>query len=84
MCIRDSGYTGDEVCKTCGVTVKKGEVIPATGHDTELVGAKPATCTQDGYTHSANSLRKPVIFTCLARSDMVVRTRSSVNPSSMY
>ena len=45
-----AGYTGDEVCKTCGVTVKKGEVIPATGHDTEIVGAKDATCTQDGYT----------------------------------
>ena len=48
-CTQD-GYTGDEVCKTCGVTVKKGETIPATGHDTQLVGAKPATCTQDGYT----------------------------------
>ena len=48
-CTQD-GYTGDEVCKTCGVTVKKGETIPATGHDTELVGAKDATCTQDGYT----------------------------------
>ena len=44
----EDGYTGDEVCKTCGVTVKKGETIPATGHDTQLVGAKPATCTQDG------------------------------------
>ena len=29
----EDGYTGDEVCKTCGVTVKQGEVIPATGHD---------------------------------------------------
>ena len=48
-CTQD-GYTGDEVCKTCGVTVKKGETIPATGHDTQLVGAKPATCTEDGYT----------------------------------
>ena len=48
-CTQD-GYTGDEVCKTCGETVKKGETIPATGHDTQLVGAKPATCTQDGYT----------------------------------
>ena len=36
--------------KTCGETVKKGEIIPATGHDTQVVGAKPATCTQDGYT----------------------------------
>ena len=46
----EDGYTGDEVCKTCGVTVKKGETIPATGHDTEIVGAKDATCTEDGYT----------------------------------
>ena len=38
------------MCKTCGKTVKQGEVIPATGHDTQLVGAKDATCTQDGYT----------------------------------
>ncbi len=30
--------------------MKKGEVIPATGHKTELVGAKAATCTEDGYT----------------------------------
>ena len=30
--------------------MKKGETIPATGHDTQLVGAKDATCTQDGYT----------------------------------
>ena len=48
-CTQD-GYTGDEVCKTCGETVKKGETIPATGHDTQVVGAKSATCTQDGYT----------------------------------
>ena len=31
-CTQD-GYTGDEVCKTCGETVKKGEIIPAMGHD---------------------------------------------------
>ena len=46
----EDGYTGDEVCKTCGETVKKGEVIPALGHKTQLVGAKAATCTEDGYT----------------------------------
>ena len=33
-----------------GQTVKKGEVIPALGHKTQLVGAKAATCTEDGYT----------------------------------
>ena len=31
-------------------TDTKTEPIPATGHDTELVGAKDATCTEDGYT----------------------------------
>ena len=31
-------------------TTLEALTIPATGHDTELVGAKPATCTQDGYT----------------------------------
>ncbi|MBS6197156.1 MAG: LPXTG cell wall anchor domain-containing protein, partial [Oscillibacter sp.] len=38
------------VCTVCGETVKKGEVIPAPGHKTQLVGAKAATCTEDGYT----------------------------------
>ena len=31
-------------------TDTKTETLPATGHDTEIVGAKAATCTQDGYT----------------------------------
>ena len=29
----EDGYTGDEVCRTCGETVKQGTAIPATGHD---------------------------------------------------
>ena len=41
---------GDEVCTVCQEVVKKGEVIPALGHKTQLVGAKAATCTEDGYT----------------------------------
>ena len=46
----EDGYTGDEVCRTCGETVRQGTVIPATGHDTELKNARAATCTEDGYT----------------------------------
>ena len=38
------------MCTVCGETVKKGETVPATGHKTQLVGAKAATCTEDGYT----------------------------------
>ncbi|MCD8217085.1 MAG: hypothetical protein LUD01_03400, partial [Clostridiales bacterium] len=30
-----------------------GEVIPATGHTTEIQNAKDATCTEDGYTGDA-------------------------------
>ncbi len=37
-------FEGEEYTDT------KTEVIPATSHDTELVGAKDATCTEDGYT----------------------------------
>ena len=52
---RKFGNIGDVIVASVrkaqpGGTVKKGEVIPATGHDTQLVGAKDATCTQDGYT----------------------------------
>ena len=41
-CTQD-GYTGDEVCKTCGETVKKGEVVKATGHH-----YKDGKCTDCG------------------------------------
>ena len=46
----EDGYTGDEVCRTCGETVKQGAAIPAAGHDTELKNAKAATCAEEGYT----------------------------------
>ena len=31
-------------------TDTRTETLPALGHKTQLVGAKPATCTEDGYT----------------------------------
>ena len=47
-------------CDVCGKLFSDAEgktettleklTIPATSHDTELVGAKDATCTEDGYT----------------------------------
>ena len=59
-----SAVTTPAACETTGVrtytakvtfegkeyTDTKTETLPATGHDTELVGAKDATCTEDGYT----------------------------------
>ena len=44
------GYSGDQVCKWCGETLKKGEEVPALGHKTEVKDAKAATCTEVGYT----------------------------------
>ena len=46
----EKGYTGDEVCKTCGKTIKAGTETPLAAHDTELKNAKDATCTEAGYT----------------------------------
>ena len=43
-------YTAKVTFEGKEYTDTKNEVIPATGHDTELVGAKDATCTEDGYT----------------------------------
>ena len=57
------GYTGDEICSVCGVTVKQGTVIKATGHKwdngkvtkepTETAeGVKTFTCTVCGETRT--------------------------------
>ena len=59
-----NAVTAEATCETDGVrtytakvtfegedyTDTKTETLPATSHDTELVGAKDATCTEDGYT----------------------------------
>jgi len=43
-------YTAKVTFEDKEYTDTKTEVIPATSHDTELVGAKDVTCTEDGYT----------------------------------
>ena len=43
-------YTAAVTFEQKTYTAVKTEVIPATGHDTQVVGAVAATCTQDGYT----------------------------------
>ena len=43
-------YTATVTLDGKNYTDTRTETLPATGHDTQLVGAKPATCTQDGYT----------------------------------
>ena len=44
------GYTGDEFCSVCNAKLSEGEIIPATGHTPERVGAVEATATENGYT----------------------------------
>ena len=51
------GYTGDEVCETCGVTVTVGEVIPMLGHDRVTDAAVAATCTETGLTEGYHCSR---------------------------
>ena len=46
----ETGLTAGVRCTDCGKVISGCETIPATGHDTELVGAVAATCTEDGYT----------------------------------
>ena len=47
----EAGYTGDDICDSCGAKVASGEPIPATGqHTTELRNQKAPSCTEDGYS----------------------------------
>ena len=53
----EDGYTGDEVCKTCGETVKRGETIPATGHDYK--DGKCVNCGAADPDHQPEQPEKP-------------------------
>lgn len=44
------GYTGDKVCKWCGIMLEKGKEIPMKEHTSVEVKAVEATCTTDGMT----------------------------------
>lgn len=47
----EPGYTGYEICTVCGETLKKGQEIPALGHDFSVKGETVApTETEEGYT----------------------------------
>ena len=45
-----AGKESDTVCSVCGVTLKEGAVIPATGHTEVEIPAVDATCTEAGST----------------------------------
>ena len=78
------------MCKTCGVTVKKGEVIPATGHDTQVVGAVAATCTQDGYTGDevckicGETVKKGEVIPAMGHDTQVVGTKDATCTQDGY
>ena len=43
------GYSGDEVCKTCGETIKTGHELPLAQHILKKEEDVAATCTKDGH-----------------------------------
>ena len=45
----ENGYTGDECCKECGAVLKKGQIIPALGHEwDEGTVTKQPSVTEEG------------------------------------
>ena len=48
----DDGYTGDSVCKHCGKTLAKGEVVKATGHN-----YKNGKCVNCGAAEPAHGVK---------------------------
>lgn len=57
----EAGYSGDQVCKWCGETLKNGEEVPALGHKTEVKDAKaqPAPKSATPATRSAPFAARP-------------------------
>lgn len=43
------GYSGNEVCKTCGKTIKTGHELPLAQHTPKKEEGVVATCTKDGH-----------------------------------
>lgn len=43
------GYSGDEVCKNCGETLKSGHELPLAPHTPKKEEGVDATCTEDGH-----------------------------------
>ena len=43
------GYSGNEVCKTCGKTIKTGHELPLAQHTPKKEEGVAATCTNDGH-----------------------------------
>ena len=74
----EDGYTGDEVCKVCGVTVKQGEVIPALGHDykdgkcSRCGAEEPTTPVEPGKPATGDSSTLVLWLALLAVSGMAV------------
>ena len=46
----EEGYTGDEVCKICGETVKAGTAVEKTAHNYVAGTVVAPTCEEEGYT----------------------------------
>ena len=74
----EDGYTGDEVCKVCGVTVKQGEVMPALGHDykdgkcSRCGAEEPTTPVEPGKPATGDSSTLVLWLALLAISGMAV------------
>lgn len=44
-----SGLTEGKHCSVCGMVLIKQEIIPALGHNYEVIDSKENSCTEDGY-----------------------------------
>lgn len=75
------GYTGDEKCSVCGETLKKGEKIPATGHDYDEDGVCKNCGHVDPETGDA-SLVFPWVLAmaaCIGAAYVTLRRRSNAS-----
>lgn len=59
----EDGFSGDTFCAICGEKLSDGKVIPALGHQPEVIKAKAATCEEAGLTEGSRCSRCGEIYT---------------------
>ena len=46
----EAGYSGDIYCTVCDMLLETGSIVPALGHDYQIVNAVAPTCIEPGYS----------------------------------
>ena len=83
-------YTATVTLDGKNYTDTRTETLPSLGHKTQLVGAKPATCTEDGYTGDevctvcGETVKKGEVIPALGHKTQLVNAKAATCTEDGY